>query len=147
METLRQYAARLRATTREVQIQALEKIVRQHEPEIVDANIEQLMDGKDAKGKKLPKYRNKKYAAKKKMLNPKGVTDLKLTGDFHRQMHLENDNFPFTITSENWKTPLLLEKYDNNEIFGVSKKHLDALQKDYFLEAVQNYYRSVLLLR
>jgi hypothetical protein len=99
------------------------KAMRKHEAEIVDLNTNQLMNGKDSQGSFLKEYRSAPYAAFKRTLNPKGVTDLKLSGDFHDGFFMNANKFPIIFDSKDTKTGMLTDKY-GEDIFGLDKNSL-----------------------
>ena len=63
---------------------ALLDIIQENENLLIDLNTGQLIHGKTAENEYLIDYRNPDYALMKLRLNPEGVTDLDLTGAFHR---------------------------------------------------------------
>ena len=103
------------------------KSIRANEAYIVDLNTSQLMNGKDSMGKFLTPYRNPNYAALKRAIyNPRGVTDLRLSGDFHDGFFINANRFPVVFDSRDEKTELLTSKY-GNDIFGLDKENLGNL--------------------
>lgn len=132
--------ASLRQLTVQEQEKALLQILKQNEAIIVDANIEQMMEGDDATGKPLKPYASKEYAALKKKLNPRGVTDLHLTGNFQDGMFLEVDKFPAMLDSTDEKTKELKDEY--GDIFGLTEKNLSAIIESDIKQDAQSYYRT-----
>lgn len=118
------------------------KIIDDNDEVILDLNRRQLMSGIDAKGKSLGDYKNPSYALMKKTLNPKGVVDLNLTGDFHDSMLLVN-NLPIEIDAFDGKTNDLKNKY-GQDIFGLTKESRKILAVGYIKERLINYYRRLL---
>ncbi|HTJ53727.1 MAG TPA: hypothetical protein VL443_29935 [Cyclobacteriaceae bacterium] len=104
------------------------KVVDQTNAQAIDLNTEQLFHGRDAQGNKLKAYRNPAYAEFKQSLNPLGVTDLKLTGDFYRGFYAKTDRFPIMFDSSDSKTEMLTEKY--GEIFGLDQEYLGKYQEE-----------------
>lgn len=99
------------------------KAMRKHEAEVIDLNTDQLMNGRDSKDSFLRAYRSAPYANFKRSLNPKGVTDLKLSGDFHRLFFMKADKFPIILDARDDKTEMLKDNY-GDDIFGLSKTSL-----------------------
>lgn len=108
-------------------------IVKKHSAQIVDLNIDQLMHGENAEGGLLGTYKSEPYARFKRTLNPLGVLDLRLTGDFQNGFFLEADAFPVTVFSRDNKTPKLTAFYDN--IFGFTVKSKNEIVQDVRPEA------------
>jgi uncharacterized protein YnzC (UPF0291/DUF896 family) len=134
----------LQSLTEQKQTADLLKIIKSHEQEIVDLNIKQMDEqGVDVRGNKLKPYRNRAYASKKRALNPRGVTDLHLTGAFHRDMFIEASNFPVTIDSSNPKTGKLKDQY--GDIFGLTAANKKGEATEILKPSVEDYYRSFLV--
>lgn len=144
MGKIRELAAKLQAVTVEEQEQALLQIIRRHEPQLIDLNLSQLFSGEDAQGQSLQPYRSASYAIFKLSLNPAGVTDLKLTGDFYRGVFAAADRFPIVLNSNDPKAGMLAEKY--GDIFGLTERNKQEFREDIKPE-VQDYYRGLLQLR
>lgn len=70
---------------------AIDDALEDTKGEVLRLNKEQLMYGQSATGGPMPRYRNKAYEAKKRAMNPlnSGRWDLRLTGDFIRQMFID----------------------------------------------------------
>jgi hypothetical protein len=141
MEKVLQLLQRLRAATPEEQEKAILAIILKHAHRAIDLNIEQLMNGIDAEGRSLGEYKSAAYAEFKRSLNPRGVVDLRLTGDWQDEMYLEADKFPVYMNSSNWKTLKLTTDFGEN-ILGLTQEN-----KQKFLEAIKEdiiaYYRSL----
>jgi hypothetical protein len=74
--------------------------------------------------KSIGRLRNNRYANLKKAKGgkaPKGIADLKNSGDFYRGIKASANQTTFTLTSTDSKKDLLIQKY-TNEIFGYSSK-------------------------
>ena len=136
----------LRGETVAKQETAILKMVEENEPIIVDLNTGQLMDGIDSETEPLKEYQSEKYAAMKETLNPKGVTDLNLTGAFHQSFYLKADKWPVIFDATNTKRNQLVGKYGVN-IFGLSEINKTILAQIYLVEPITDYYRSVFQLR
>jgi hypothetical protein len=81
------------------------------------------MDGLNALGEQIGKYRNPAYARRKNAMNPLpgfGIPDLKLSGAFHRQVYAETRGDKVILDSTDPKTQKLVDKY-GEEIFGLNK--------------------------
>lgn len=135
---------KISAFTPDVIEEGILKILKENEPALVDANIDQLMSGEDATGKLLRSYASEQYAKFKKTLNPKGVTDLKLTGSFQEGIFVNAGSFPVIFDSTDEKTKDLKADY-GNDILGLSQKSLSAVTKGYIKEDVQSLYRANIL--
>lgn len=86
-------------------------------------NQDQLERGYDSMAERLKPYASSSYARYKKTLNPRGVTDLKLTGRFWSNMYLDTNKFPAHIDSRDSKRNDLVSKYGSN-IFGLQKTRM-----------------------
>lgn len=75
----------------------------------------QMLEGLNAEGDKIGKYKNQKYAIKKFDLNPVpglGTPDLRLTGQWQGEIDAEIGSDTVTIKApENEKTPRLIELF------------------------------------
>lgn len=144
LSKLKQWEQRLRLLTEEVQEKELLKIAAEFEPVAVDMNTAQLLDGKDSKGQFLAPYRNDEYSQFKRFLNPKGVTDLKLTGRFHSSFFQDAKQFPIEIFATDQKTGKLVDAY-GPDIFGLdpnnTKDFADQLKPD----VIEFYQRAIQL--
>lgn len=143
MGKLQDYISKLSAFTPDVQREGILKIIKNNEPALVDANIAQLMNGEDARDKMLRPYKNEQYAKFKKTLNPKGVTDLKLTGSFQEGIFVDASKFPVIFDSTDEKTKDL--KADYGDILGLNQKSLPEVTKGYLKEDTQQFYRDNIL--
>ena len=95
---------------------------------IVDYQKEQMLQGINAKGTRIGKYKNKAYAKKKNQMNPLpglGNVDLKLTGSFQSKIKIAVDKDKFRIESGDSKNQMLQQHYSS--IFGLS----DPFKADY----------------
>lgn len=144
MGKIRDTIQRLNVLTPQVQEEALLQILRNNAAIIVDANIEQMMHGVDAMDQALEEYASQKYAEMKKKLNPLGVTDLHLTGDFQAGMFLEAEKFPATIDSKDEKTAELKGHYGEH-IFGLGQKSLLSIIASDIKPDFQDYNRKAIL--
>jgi hypothetical protein len=133
----------LQSLTADKQIEDVLKIVKSHEPELVDLNIRQMDEyGIDATGKRLAPYRNPRYASIKRQLNPRGVTDLHLTGSFHRQMFIDASNFPVEFDSHDYKSRRLQDRY--GQILGLTPQNKEVATQEILRPSIEEYYRGFL---
>lgn len=145
MDALKQWEQRLRSLTEDVQEKEILKIAAEFEPVAVDMNTGQLLEGKDSKNHFLAPYRSEEYSNLKRFLNPKGVTDLKLTGKFHDSFFQDAKQFPIEIFATDQKTGKLVDAY-GEQIFGLNpentKDFADQLKPD-----IVAFYSRVLPIR
>ena len=134
----------LQSLTADKQIDDALQIIKSHADELLDLNIDQMMHGIDSTGKKLEPYRDPKYAAAKRQLNPRGVRDYRLTGAFHRDMYLDTRQFPVTFDSSNYKTPRLTEG-DGEDIFGLTTENKEGPAMEILEPSFDAYYRRFLV--
>lgn len=118
------------------------ELVRATEHLAVDLNTSQLMEGVDSLGDSLMAYQDPMYAAFKRTLNARGVTDLNLEGDFHDGFFVKSDKFPLEFSSKDEKTEMLVDKY-GKEIFGLSKDNLNEYSEE-IKRLYQAWFQSVL---
>lgn len=143
MSKLRDLGNKLLSATPEKQKKDLLGIIRSHEAEAVDLNIEQMMAGQDSDGNRItPEYAPFTIEIKKAKGQPYDRVTLKDEGDFHRSMFMKADNFPVMFDSKDSKTDDLTRKYGNS-IFGLTKQHLGDFKED-ISEDVKKYYRDLL---
>ncbi len=98
--------------------------IKQNEKALADFNRAQLMDGEDSVG--LPvalSYASIKYAEFKLSLDPKGVVDLKLKGNFHSSIFVKADDFPIIFAATDSKAPKLLAEF-GDDVLGIQKSNL-----------------------
>ena len=136
----------LRMETIQKQESAILQIIEENEPMIIDLNTGQLMDGMDSENEQLKKYRSEQYANMKEQMNPKRVTDLKLSGAFHSSFYLQADKWPVIFDATNTKRNHLVEKYGAN-IFGLSETNKTIVAQVYLVEPIVEYYRNVFQLQ
>ena len=141
MGRIREYVARLKTINEQVIDSGILKIVQDTKNQAIDLNTKQLFSGRDASGQSLGGYRNPDYAAFKRSLNPAGVVDLKLTGDFYQGFFAKTDSFPVTFDSTDEKTSELKQKY--GQIFGLDPTSLEEYRQEIKPE-VQAYFSKIL---
>lgn len=111
MGALRDYVKRLQSVSDDQIDKGILDVIKANEQKLIDLNEEQLTSGFDADGQPLKPYKNPKYANFKLRINPKGVTDLRLTGNFFKSFFVRDDNFPVTVFATDQKTQALQKKY------------------------------------
>lgn len=108
----------------------------------------QMLHGLDAKGEKIGKYRNPKYAAAKFAMNPlagEGYVDLRLTKDFFNAQFVDVRTDVFVIESGDEKTDALVKKY-GEDIFGLSKDYKTEYVKEDLTPVFLNNVRKAVKL-
>lgn len=98
--------------------EALEK----QKAEIIEYQKAQMLHGENVEGKKIGKYKNMDYIRKKANMNPLagyGNVDLKLTGEFQRNMNIRFFADSFVLFSNDSKAEDLVSKYGPT-IFGLN---------------------------
>lgn len=141
MNIFKRYAKHLEQFTVERQTADLFAILKRHEDTVVDLNISQLAAGINPDGSAIePEYTERTIAIKKAKNQPYDRVTLHDEGDFWQEMYMDGTGFPASITSANWKTAFLIEKY--GDFFGLSDKSVDILQEGYTNEDVRAYYRE-----
>jgi hypothetical protein len=141
MSRLRDYVARLKTINQKTIDDGVLKAVQETKNQAIDLNTKQLFSGRDANGQSLGGYLNTDYAAFKRSLNPAGVVDLKLTGDFHSSFFAKTDSFPVAFDATDEKTSELKQKY--GEIFGLDETSLEEYRQEIKPE-VQYFFRQLL---
>lgn len=104
-----------------------EATARQLAPDFEDAQREQLRHGTSAKGGRLRPYRSPAYAKKKAAMNSLpgyGNPDLKLTGAFYRGIKINITGSKIRLYSTDQKAPMLLQKYSEDAVFGLTPPNL-----------------------
>lgn len=81
--------------------------------------------GIDGDYEPLKKYSNKTIAIKKKNNQKTNVTTLRDQGNFYSGMYLEQNKGEILISSKDYKTPLLVEKYGAKIFDLTNKQELD----------------------
>lgn len=140
---IEKYIAHLQNTAPRQEEIVLE-VIRRNEPTLVDLNTAQLMEGKDADGNSLGEYRNQDYARFKQTLNPRGVVDLKLEGDFHESFYIEAQRFPVFADARDPKTGKLVDTY--GKILGFTKESKEAAADQIGPEAIDEIKARIFLL-
>jgi hypothetical protein len=141
---IEKYAEHLRSVADQQEKIVLE-VIQRNEPTLVDLNTAQLMEGKDADGNSLGEYRNEDYARFKRTLNPRGVVDLKLEGDFHDSIYIEAQRFPIFADARDPKTGKLIDTY--GKILGFTKESKEAAADQIGPEAIEEIQARIFLIR
>lgn len=124
--------------------QLLLTFVKANENALVDFNTLQLLEGRDSMGRLIdPAYASANYAEMKLHLNPRGVVDLKLTGEFHNSIFIDANKFPIIFKSSDAKAEELLAKY-GEEVLGVTGKDLETFVQGYVLPDLQNAINNLI---
>lgn len=135
------YINKLSKVTVKNQEQALLSIIEKHQHLLIDVITGQLLNGIDGNGEFLQAYRNENYAEMKLQMNPRGVTDLRLSGDFWDGFFAIVKKFPIIIDSKDVKRDELVERY-GKEIFHPTQEGKTVFVQ--FIEyAIREYYRGV----
>ncbi len=143
MNKLKKYIAHLRTFTPEKQEGDILQIIGNYQNVIVDMNTNQLMAGIDAAQHRIsPPYSSKRYAEFKLFLNPAGVVDLRVTGEFHEGFFISINKFPIEFDSKDKKAADLKKKYGAN-IFGITSANKKELVRGYLVDDIHAYYRHV----
>ncbi len=145
MGKIKDYLEKIRLVSPEDIEDMLLKVVDESKNQAIDLNTSQLFSGKNANGESLGSYQNPEYAAFKRTLNPAGVVDLKLTGDFYLGFFARTGKFPITFFSNDEKTSELIQNY-GTEIFGLNQDSLEAYREEIKPE-VQKEYRKILFIQ
>lgn len=92
-------------------------VIESSDPQIVEHVQKQLMEGKDGNDNYIKPYALEEYAEYKRTLNPLGVTDWKLTGDFYAHMRLRIiDSSRFEVFSTGENTLSLILNYGRQQM-------------------------------
>lgn len=101
---------------------------------------QQMFHGLNAKGEKIGRYRNSKYARVKNEMNPLpgvGIPDLKVTGAFYGGFKTVVTPQVFITTSSDGKNAELTEKYDPFGLNMESKSEYSKELKPIFVKNVK----------
>jgi hypothetical protein len=99
--------------------------VDENRDELIRLQKDQMLHGYDSLGKRIGKYKNKKYAIKKHALNPLpglGFKDEKLTGSFQNEIFIDARNEGVVFSSLDEKTPDIIDREGEN-IFGLNEAY------------------------
>lgn len=113
--------------------------VKNKEKNLVNINRSQMLNHKRADDKTIfPKY-SPSYASFKGFKDP----NLKLTGDFQKDMFLETKGNEFYISSKDGKTLKLIMQY-SEDIFGIAPSNKPKAQQISVKELSRIYYKKLL---
>jgi len=135
---------KLQSITDDVIDEGLLKVIEKNKSEAIDFNTAQLFAGKDSNDQSFGIYHSRSYAAFKLSLNPAGVVDFKLTGDFYRGFYVNTGKFPITFDSTDSKTDKL-KSLGGENIFGLDQANLESFRQD-IKPDIQDLFRSFLQL-
>lgn len=139
--TIKNQIAKLKAATPAAQEKMILSIIKINEEALLNVNRAQLLSGYDADGNRLKRYRNRKYAALKRQMNPRGVTDLRLTGSLYAKMFIVTDKFPILFGSKDSKSFELQAKYGN--IFGIQDDNKEMVAQKILRDQIVLYYAGL----
>lgn len=114
--------------------------------DLTRAQRDQMLHGLDKFGDKIGKYKNKAYAAKKFAMNQKaglGYKDLKLEGDFHREIIVDVRTNWIYFSSADEKLGDILAREGEN-IFGLSPKYAECYSQQWLETAANKRIQNVL---
>ena len=124
-----------------------EKIIKAKEQFILNLNRQaQLMQGIDADGKKItPEYKPFTIEIKKLIGQPYDRVTLFYSGKFYAKFRIiYNKDMSFEIDSTEAKTPKLMEKYKDHEIFGLTKQNQEILNNNIILPELWKFLKTYL---
>ena len=108
-----------------------EEAVLQSKEEIIEANREQLREGRSAKGQLIrPSYSMGYRSRKARMASyraPFGTPDLFLTGAFQGDMDVVVENGEYDVISWDDKNAILQTMYD--DLFGLTAESIEKVRK------------------
>lgn len=144
MGKIRDLTEKLKTVNEDVINQGLLTIVKNNQSEALDLNTSQLFAGKDSNDQSLGSYKSAEYAKLKLSLNPAGVVDLKLTGNFYSGFFADTSRFPIQFGSTDEKADTLMQTY-GQDIFGLDQTNLEQFRQD-IKPDIQNLFKSFLQL-
>lgn len=112
--------------------------------DMADKNREQLSKGLNSEGVIFSYYASDAYARFKKSIGgiaPLGVTDLKLTGDFHSGILAEKQGDNILFDSRDSKAGMLTDKYGDS-IFGLTDKNKADITDNYIFPIITDWLQS-----
>jgi hypothetical protein len=124
----------------------LKRIIKDNSKVLVDLNTRQLIFGIRSDNQKLPKYKSKWYDKFKRTLNPRGVTDLRVSGKFHQSFFVTKAEFPIIIDAKDRKRDSLVKKY-GLKIFGLTPESKKIFAAGYVKKNLLEFYRKMVHLR
>lgn len=124
---------------------AVQSTIKENEQALLDLNKQQLFKGEDSRGQSLGRYKSKKYAAFKSMLNPNNVVDLFLTGLFYAKFYIKRYLFPIEISSRDSKTSMLIKRR-GKFIFGLNQESKGIYSQRVVREGLLKFWKKSLRL-
>lgn len=108
------------------------EVVEDNPKPLIELNKDQLYEkGEDADGKKVGKYVNDKYAAKKHRMNPAvgyGTPDGYLTGNMYQNMRVLTDSQQYEVDSTGFAYPYFSRRFP--KAFGLSPVSIQEYRND-----------------
>lgn len=121
----------------------IEVSVDQTAKQFIETQQDQLQHGINSRGEKIGKYRNPAYARIKNAMNQLpglGVPDLKLKGDYYREMFIDARANFVVIDSADSKAGELFKKYD---ALGLAKEFVPQYLKSFSPVATENIINQI----
>jgi hypothetical protein len=140
-----QYADKMSKITVEEQYDSILLILQNNALYAADLLTGQLLEGLDGDDQPLMHYHSEAYAEMKLHLNPRGVTDLKLEGNFHDSIFLKADQWPSIFDATDEKKNHLVSIY-GKAILQLNDESLQLLI-DHIKQDIFTYYRNLYKLR
>lgn len=147
MGKLRELSQRLGKLTPQVMEEKTLALVKVHENIATQLNTDQLYQGKDSKGKKLPEYSPASVGVFGKR---PGAWQLFNEGDFYRGFFVRVESGRVLFDSSDTKTGMLLNKLDAKgfddptTIFGLNKANVKELSREFILPDIQGFVRKTI---
>lgn len=142
--SLKTKIAQLKKLTPEFMEKEILKIVKQHEADLVDLNVQQMLSGIRADGSEIaPEYSPITVAYKKLRNQPSDRVTLKDSGDFQRYMFADVNHFPIIFDSQDWKTDRLVKKY-GEQIFGLTEANKKEFSEHEIRNDVEALFKKLL---
>lgn len=143
MDKIRALIEKLNGATPKVQEEELLKIIKKHEARLVDYNIEQMMEGKNSDGSVIePAYTERTVEIKKHKGQRSDVVTLRDEGVFQQKMEADTRAFPVDISSADFKTPKLVDKY-GEKIFNLNNENTEKFVREDIAEDIKQYYKDL----
>lgn len=118
--------------------------MEQNADEVVEFNREQMNEkGVDKTGRQIrPKYTPFTVSVKRQKGQPFDRVTLRDTGEFQSRMHLQIQRDTFGISSDDYKTSSLVEKY-GEDIFGLTSESKRQAWNDFLASGVVNSIKKI----
>jgi len=108
----------------------IQSIMEELEPDMIELNKSQLLQGKNAVGGQMPEYANNpRYLRLKRRVGSKSLPnmDYKLTGKFHESFKAKTDKIGTEIFATDFKKKFLEKRVAGEELYGVTDENIDKL--------------------